>query len=113
MKILTGPYVVYCDMPGNKGMTGICAIETSSITMHAWDEDSPGVVQLDVYTCANLDLDIVFNYLKVFKPKEIEYHFIDRDANPWEDCCGSKNCSCASAPSKIKVIGEGKIVYDN
>lgn len=112
MKILLGPFVVYSDMPGNRGMTGISAIETSSITMHAWDEESPGVIQLDVYTCADLDLPIVFDHLKVFAPKEIEYHFIDRDADKWEDCCGSPSCGCASSPSKIKVIDEGKVTYD-
>jgi len=111
MKILLGPFVVYCDMPGNRGMTGISAIETSSITLHAWDEDSPGVVQLDVYTCADLDLSIVLDHLKVFAPTEVEYHFIDRDADKWEDCCGSVTCGCANTPSKIKVIDQGKVSY--
>lgn len=111
MRILTGPFVVYCDMPGNRGLTGIVAIETSSITLHAWDEDKPGVIQLDVFTCHNLDLNIVFDYLKVWKPLEIEYYFIDRNA-PSEECCGSTTCSCAQSPSKLKIIKEGKIVYD-
>lgn len=79
MKILMGPFTVYSHMIGNRGFTGICAIETSHIAFHAWDEESPGVLQLDVYTCAHLDLDIVIQKLKQFNPTKVEYCFIDRD----------------------------------
>ena len=37
MKIFMGPYVKYCKMPGNRGITGVAIIETSHITMHIWD----------------------------------------------------------------------------
>ena len=38
MKILMGPYVKYCTMEGNRGITGIAVIETSHIAIHVWDE---------------------------------------------------------------------------
>ena len=41
MKIFMGPYVKYCKMPGNRGITGVAIIETSHITMHIWDESNP------------------------------------------------------------------------
>jgi S-adenosylmethionine/arginine decarboxylase-like enzyme len=37
MKILMGPYVKYCTMKGNRGITGIAVIETSHIAIHVWD----------------------------------------------------------------------------
>ena len=37
MKVMLGPYVAYCDKPGNRGITAISVIETSHIAMHVWD----------------------------------------------------------------------------
>lgn len=78
MKILLGPYATYCDKVGNRGMTVICAIETSSITFHSWDEDG-GKIRLDVYTCSDLDIATVMKFVGEFEPTEIEYIFFDRD----------------------------------
>lgn len=79
MKVLLGPYAVYCDMPGNRGLTCISAIQTSSITLHSWDEGKLGNVQLDVYTCSDLDLQLVFDAMNEWQPVEITYKFIDRE----------------------------------
>jgi S-adenosylmethionine/arginine decarboxylase-like enzyme len=78
MKILLGPYVTYCDKEGNRGITGIVAIETSSIMLHIWDECNPGIFQFDVYTCSELYPDMIIDHLKIFQPTKIEYKFIDR-----------------------------------
>ena len=45
MKVLMGPYVIYHDVPGNRGITGAAIIETSHIVMHVWDEPSPALMQ--------------------------------------------------------------------
>lgn len=79
MKILRGPFVTYLDKEGNRGFTGVCIIETSHVAMHVWDEDSPGLMQLDVYTCGALDINIVFDKLQVFEPVKIDYKFLDRE----------------------------------
>lgn len=79
MKVLLGPFAVYCEMPGNRGLTCISAIETSSITLHSWDEGELGNVQFDVYTCSELDLDMVFNAIQEWEPVEITYKFLDRE----------------------------------
>ena len=52
MKIIKGPYAAYVSKEGNRGLTGIVMIETSHISIHIWDEESPALVQCDVYSCA-------------------------------------------------------------
>ena len=78
MKIMMGPYAKYCDMKGNRGITCVTIIETSHVAIHVWDEQDPALVQLDVYTCGSLDVDVVFDALKEFKPVKTDYKFLDR-----------------------------------
>ena len=79
MKILMGPYAIYSDMVGNRGLTAVTIIETSHIAMHVWDEVDPALMQLDVYTCSALNITDVFEALKVFEPTKVEYKYIDRE----------------------------------
>lgn len=79
MKILHGPVSVYCNNSGNRGITSFAIIETSHIVLHTWDEDDPATLQLDVYTCANLEIDVVFKALSIFQPVTIDYKFLDRE----------------------------------
>ena len=76
-----GPYAKYCNMEGNRGITCVTIIETSHVAIHVWDEQSPSLVQLDVYTCGNLDKKIVFDSLEQFDPVKIEYKYLDRENN--------------------------------
>ena len=55
MKEFMGPYVKYCNMPGNRGITAVAIIETSHIAMHIWDEPKPALLQMDVYSCGEFD----------------------------------------------------------
>ena len=79
MKILMGPYAVYSDMVGNRGLTAVTIIETSHIAMHVWDEVEPALMQLDVYTCSTLNIDDVFKAIEEFEPVKVEYKYIDRE----------------------------------
>ena len=79
MKIMMGPYAKYCNMQGNRGITCITIIETSHVAIHVWDEQSPSLVQLDVYTCGDLDTQIVFDAIKQFNPVKVEYKYLDRE----------------------------------
>ena len=80
MKLLAGPYTTYVNEKGNKGMTSVAIIETSHIALHIWDEVSPGLMQLDVYSCANFNPQDVFDEVnKLFQTKKIEYKFLDRE----------------------------------
>lgn len=81
MKILMGPYSVYSDMVGNRGLTAVTIIETSHIALHVWDECEPALAQLDVYTCSKLDVEDVFEAIERWNPSKVEYKYIDREHN--------------------------------
>ena len=80
MKLLAGPYTTYVNELGNKGMTSVAIIETSHIALHIWDETNPGLMQLDVYSCADFYPQDVFDEVEeMFDTKKIEYKFLDRE----------------------------------
>ena len=80
MKILMGPYVKYCEMEGNRGITGIAVIETSHITIHVWDEPNPALMQIDVYSCAEFDPYKIAEKIKAdFDVVKIDYKYLNRE----------------------------------
>ena len=79
MKILMGPYAKYVNMEGNRGLTVATIIETSHVVMHTWDETDPAVIQLDVYTCGELNTQIVFDWLEQYQPINKKYKYLDRE----------------------------------
>ena len=80
MKLLAGPYTTYVGEKGNKGMTSVAIIETSHIALHIWDEVSPGLMQLDVYSCADFNPSDVFDKVnELFQTIKMEYKFLDRE----------------------------------
>ena len=80
MKLLAGPYTTYVNEIGNKGLTSVAVIETSHIALHIWDETDPGLMQLDVYSCADFSPNDVFEEInKIFKTIKMEYKFLDRE----------------------------------
>lgn len=80
MKAMYGPTASYCKMKGNRGVTAFAIIETSHIAMHIWDEVNPALVQLDVYSCADMDPNRVIEILnQELETVKIEYKFLDRE----------------------------------
>tara|TARA_B100001250_G_scaffold346647_1_gene316572 strand:- start:1583 stop:1954 length:372 start_codon:yes stop_codon:yes gene_type:complete len=79
MKMLGQPNAHYVNDKGNRGLTCLAVLSTSHIALHTWDEMSPALLQLDVYSCSDLDKKIVFKHIEQFEPKEINYVTIDRD----------------------------------
>jgi len=80
MQLLAGPYTTYVNEKDNKGMTSVAIIETSHIALHIWDEVKPGLMQLDVYSCADFNPQDVFDMVnELFKTIKIEYKFLDRE----------------------------------
>ena len=80
MKILMGPYVKYCNVEGNRGITGIAVIETSHIAIHVWDEPNPALMQIDVYSCAEFDVDEIANKIKSdFDVVKLDYKYLNRE----------------------------------
>jgi S-adenosylmethionine/arginine decarboxylase-like enzyme len=114
MKVLMGPYVIYHDVPGNRGITGAAIIETSHIVMHVWDECSPALMQFDVYSCGAFDPETICRKItKDFDVTKIEYKFIDRENNLTDIGGGSfKPLTAKSYEDKIKLEKE-KVLLKN
>jgi S-adenosylmethionine/arginine decarboxylase-like enzyme len=66
MKRLIEPQAIYVEAVGNRGMTSCVLIETSHIAWHVWDEETPGLLQFDLYTCGELVPDQVLDIVKNF-----------------------------------------------
>lgn len=80
MKIIKGPFAHYVDKPGNKGLTAIVMIETSHIAFHIWDEEEPGSLQFDLYTCGSLDTPKVMELLNErFDIEDMDWVLLDRE----------------------------------
>ena len=79
MKIIQGPYASYVDKEGNRGLTAIVMIETSHVAFHIWDESDPSLLQFDLYTCGEMDKDVVLNLLrKRFDVVDMDWRLFDR-----------------------------------
>jgi S-adenosylmethionine/arginine decarboxylase-like enzyme len=89
MNVLMGPYAIYSDMEGNQGLTAITIIETSHCAIHVWDEVTPALAQIDVYSCQAFDINDVFDFIKEFNPTKIEYKYIDRETGLQEISCNT------------------------
>ena len=82
MKLMFGPNITYVDQEGNRGITCMALIETSHIVLHIWDEDSPGLFQLDVYSCKSFNLQTVLSCFKSsFNVTKLQYKFLDRKSD--------------------------------
>ena len=80
MKVFMGPYVKYCNMPGNKGITAVAIIETSHIALHIWDEPKPALLQMDVYSCGDFNhTEICKKIMDDFDIHKIEYKYLNRE----------------------------------
>lgn len=79
MEILRGPFTSYLEDEGNRGITSACIIKTSHIVLHIWDEQSPALAQLDVYSCKDFDKEIVFSHLNEYDIVQKEWYYIDRE----------------------------------
>ena len=79
MRLMQGPSISYVDQPGNRGTTCMALIETSHIVIHIWDEPTPGILQLDIYSCKKFDLNEVILHLEeYFTISKMQYKFLDR-----------------------------------
>lgn len=91
MKIIKGPFASYVNKEGNRGLTGVVMIETSHIAFHIWDEVRPGLVQFDLYTCGQLDLQKVLSIFKeTFEVASLEYILFDRENGFVEESSGKE-----------------------
>ena len=79
MKICIIPRAKYVNVKGNRGVTGIVGIETSHCAVHVWDEVSPAMLQMDVYSCSSFEPQTVLNRLDDFDIVRYKMMHIDRE----------------------------------
>lgn len=80
MKVFIAPVAKYLDTEGNRGITGTVVIETSHMSMHVWDEQSPALMQMDVYSCKDFDEKVVIDTIdQHFGLLAYEHLSIDRN----------------------------------
>lgn len=78
MNMLLGPFSVYCSLEGNEGITAGALLSTSHIMLHIFEEET-SVIQLDVYSCSDIDLSVIKEFIEEFSPNFIEWKFLDRE----------------------------------
>jgi S-adenosylmethionine/arginine decarboxylase-like enzyme len=55
-------------------------IETSHIAFHIWDEKDPAMLQFDLYTCGELDKDIVLEHInREMQIESMDWVLFDRE----------------------------------
>jgi S-adenosylmethionine/arginine decarboxylase-like enzyme len=79
MKVIAGPLVVYGDMPGNAGYTAVTVLDFSHLAIHSWDEVSPGLIEFDLFSCKDFDVNIVLDKLEEFDIVSHSIMMVDRD----------------------------------
>ena len=79
MEVLAGPNSVYCDHPGNEGITGTIVLSTSHASIHMWDSELPGLFQFDIYSCKPFEAKTVLDHLEHFEMSEYEFLNLDRN----------------------------------
>lgn len=89
MNILIPPQSVYCDTPGNEGITGIVCIETSHSSIHVWSNRPEPFLQFDLYSCRPFNVDTVLKMLDEFGLVSADYCLMDRNARPMEALAGT------------------------
>ena len=78
MEVLRPASAAYCEQVGNRGMTADILITTSHMVLHTWDECDQPFIEFDVYTCSELDPEMVLESIKIFDPVKVSYKFLDR-----------------------------------
>ena len=68
MKPLVPANSVYCDDPGNEGITGVVVITTSHAAFHYWEPSSelPNRLSFCLYSCAPFDPQVVIEHIDEF-----------------------------------------------
>jgi S-adenosylmethionine/arginine decarboxylase-like enzyme len=80
MQALKGPFSIYSTMPGNTGVTAGAILSTSHIMLHTFEDDNYTLLQLDVYSCSAINIDITVSAIKeFFNPYKVEFKFLDRE----------------------------------
>jgi S-adenosylmethionine/arginine decarboxylase-like enzyme len=62
MRTILGPFAAK-GKEGYAGISAVSVIEFSNIALHTWVDESPALIQLDVYSCKPFDPQQVFRVI--------------------------------------------------
>lgn len=81
MKILSPARSLWCDEPGNEGITADVLLTTSNAVVHIWNyEDNTGRLDFDLYSCAPFTPEEVIEFIgKHFSVTKLAHRFINRE----------------------------------
>jgi S-adenosylmethionine/arginine decarboxylase-like enzyme len=81
MKILSPARSIWCDEPGNEGITADVLLTTSNSVIHIWNyENNTGKLDFDLYSCAPFTPNEVIEFISSrFDIVRYVYRFIDRE----------------------------------
>lgn len=81
MRVLSPAVTLWCDEPGNEGITSSILLTTSNSVIHIWNyEDGTGLLEFDLYSCAFFTPEEVTGFIKThFSVTKMRYKFIDRE----------------------------------
>lgn len=80
MKVVLGPETYYSEMEGNKGYTSLAVLDFSHIALHCWEEETPALIEFDLFSCKRFDINIVLTKLKQFNIHSFSLHYVNRDS---------------------------------
>jgi len=84
MKAIIPARSKYVSAEGNAGLTGSVNIETSHIAVHIWCEEQPNLIQMDVYSCRDFQIETILNKLKEWSLISYHYWLIDRNGTGFD-----------------------------
>lgn len=79
MKVVIPARAVNVSTPGNSGPTAQVGLETSHAALHIWNEQTPHMLQMDVYSCKAFNTDAVLEKIKEWDLITYESMTIDRN----------------------------------
>jgi S-adenosylmethionine/arginine decarboxylase-like enzyme len=81
MKVLSPAVTLWCDEPGNEGITSSILLTTSNSVIHIWNhKDGTGLLEFDLYSCSPFTPEEVIGYIREnFQVTKVSYKFIDRE----------------------------------
>jgi S-adenosylmethionine/arginine decarboxylase-like enzyme len=125
MEVLRPASAAYCEQVGNRGMTADILITTSHIMLHTWDECEVPFIEFDVYTCSELEPQMVIDAIQRFEPTKVSYKFLDRydgltdleDHNVFEgrdyEICYDEDCvDCSAEEEQDEAPRSGRTIGD-
>lgn len=108
MEVLRDASAAYCEQVGNRGMTADVLITTSHMVIHTWDECEKPFIEFDVYTCSELDPQMVIEAIQVFEPTKVSYKFLDR-YDGLTDLGGENVATLAPEVKQGRTIGDAAV----